>query len=65
MPPTPPPTAPQVQVFGYEDSQQHDWEIVGGFNGWPGANDPAFAVLPYDEFAFDRFEAWLGVRWFL
>lgn len=31
----------------------------------PVDNDPALAVLPYDAFAFDRFEAWLGVRWFL
>jgi hypothetical protein len=31
----------------------------------PVDNDPSMLVLPYDEFAFDRFEAWLGVRWFL
>lgn len=31
----------------------------------PVDNDPTVPVLPYDEFAFDRFEAWLGVRWFL
>jgi hypothetical protein len=30
--------------FGYEDSQLTDWEIVGAFNGWPGANDPLFAM---------------------
>jgi hypothetical protein len=29
---------------GYADSQQFDWEIVGAFNGWPGTNDPAFAL---------------------
>lgn len=31
----------------------------------PVESDPGLVVLPYDEFAFDRFEAWLGVRWFL
>ena len=30
----------------------------------PVESDPALAVLPYDDFAFNRFEAWLGVRWF-
>lgn len=31
----------------------------------PVDSDTATVTLPYDEFAFDRFEAWLGVRWFL
>lgn len=31
----------------------------------PVRNDPSEAELPYDEFAFSRLEAWLGVRWFL
>jgi hypothetical protein len=30
--------------FGYDDPQQFGWEIVGQFNGWPGANDPAYAL---------------------
>jgi hypothetical protein len=29
---------------GYEDPEQFGWEIVGSINGWPGANDPAFAL---------------------
>lgn len=28
-------------------------------------NDPTDAQLPYDDQSFSRFEAWLGVRWFL
>jgi hypothetical protein len=28
-------------------------------------NDPSNPRLPYDNFGFSRFEAWLGVRWFL
>jgi hypothetical protein len=31
----------------------------------PVENDPNNPSLPYDDFAFDRFEIWLGVRWFL
>lgn len=31
----------------------------------PVDNNPALPVLPYDDLAFSRFEAWLGVRWFL
>ena len=31
----------------------------------PVDNDPNEPELPYDDFAFDRIEAWLGVRWFL
>lgn len=29
---------------GYDDPQQFGWEIVGSFNGWPGTNDPLFAL---------------------
>ena len=29
---------------GYDDPHQYGWEIVGAFNGWPGANDPAFQL---------------------
>jgi hypothetical protein len=29
---------------GYNDHQQFDWEVVGTFNGWPGAADPNFAL---------------------
>ena len=29
---------------GYDDPHQFGWEIVGSFNGWPGANDPAFQL---------------------
>jgi hypothetical protein len=45
--------------LGYADSGQHDWEIVGGFNNWPGANDPLFALtdqtngLHAGQFTFD------------
>lgn len=28
--------------FGYVDSQQFGWEVIGSFNGWPAVNDPAF-----------------------
>jgi hypothetical protein len=31
----------------------------------PVENDPDEQSLPYDDFGFGRFEAWLGVRWFL
>jgi hypothetical protein len=31
----------------------------------PVENDPNNPTLPYDDFRFNRFEAWLGVRWFL
>jgi hypothetical protein len=31
----------------------------------PVENDPNNPSLPYDDFAFDRLEIWLGVRWFL
>jgi hypothetical protein len=31
----------------------------------PVENDPNNPRLPYDDFGFSRFEAWLGVRWFL
>lgn len=31
----------------------------------PVDNDPTRAELPYDDLSFNRFEAWLGVRWFL
>jgi hypothetical protein len=31
----------------------------------PVENDPNNRSLPYDDFGFARFEAWLGVRWFL
>jgi hypothetical protein len=31
----------------------------------PVDNDPVEPELPYDDFAFNRMEAWLGVRWFL
>jgi hypothetical protein len=31
----------------------------------PVQNDPSEPRLPYDDFAFSRIEAWLGVRWFL
>lgn len=33
-----------VRRVGYDDHQQFDWEIVGTFNSWPGAADPAFAL---------------------
>ena len=29
---------------GYDDPGQFGWEIVGSINGWPGTNDPAFAL---------------------
>jgi hypothetical protein len=29
---------------GYVDSQVHDWEIVGAFNGFPATNDPLYAL---------------------
>jgi hypothetical protein len=29
---------------GYDDPHQFGWEVVGSFNGWPGANDPAYAL---------------------
>jgi hypothetical protein len=29
---------------GYQDHQQFDWEIVGSFNGWPGAPDANYAL---------------------
>jgi hypothetical protein len=35
---------PAEHRFGYQDSGEFDWEIVGGFNSWPGANDPAYAL---------------------
>jgi hypothetical protein len=35
---------PSEHRFGYEDSGEIDWEIVGAFNGWPGANDPLYAM---------------------
>jgi hypothetical protein len=31
----------------------------------PVENDPSNNRLPYDDFGFNRVEAWLGVRWFL
>lgn len=31
----------------------------------PVDTDLTAGALPYDDFSFDRFEAWLGVRWFL
>jgi hypothetical protein len=31
----------------------------------PVENEPSEPELPYDDFAFSRIEAWLGVRWFL
>jgi hypothetical protein len=31
----------------------------------PVENDRSEPALPYDDFAFSRIEAWLGVRWFL
>jgi hypothetical protein len=31
--------------FGYDDPHQYGWEIVGAFNGWPGANDPAYMLI--------------------
>ena len=31
----------------------------------PVENDPNNPRLPYDDFGFNRVEAWLGVRWFL
>jgi hypothetical protein len=31
----------------------------------PVDNDPSNPLLPYDDFNFNRIEAWLGVRWFL
>jgi len=33
-----------VRRVGYDDHQQFDWEIVGTFNSWPGAADPAYAL---------------------
>ncbi len=31
----------------------------------PSSSDPGRARMPYDDMGFDRFEAWLGVRWFM
>ena len=31
----------------------------------PLTNDPSVNPLPYDDPSFNRFEAWVGVRWFL
>jgi hypothetical protein len=33
-----------VRRVGYTDHQQFDWEIVGTFNAWAGAFDPAYAL---------------------
>jgi hypothetical protein len=33
-----------VRRVGYEDHQQFDWEIVGTFNAWAAAFDPAYAL---------------------
>jgi hypothetical protein len=35
---------PAEHRFGYVDSGEFDWEIVGAFNAWPGTNDPAYAL---------------------
>lgn len=29
---------------GYNDPQMFGWEVVGSFNAWPGAADPAYAL---------------------
>lgn len=33
-----------VNRFGYDDPHQFGWEVVGSFNGWPGAADPLYAL---------------------
>lgn len=33
-----------VRRVGYDDHDQFDWEIVGSFNGWPGAFDSAYTL---------------------
>jgi hypothetical protein len=50
-------------TFGINTTLRYTANLSNEF--LPLDNDPNNSPLPYDELRFDRFEFWLGVRWFL